>query len=175
MKGGGMNYDGFLHYESLHRPDGDQVPVDATRSLKMVVRGTPVPQGSKRAFVNKRTSKAVVVESAGARHRTYRGDIREEAESRWPWDPTDQPMVIRIVFRFRRPQSHFRTGKNAHLLRDSAPFRHTQRPDADKLLRSVLDALTGVVFVDDSQVISVAVGKEWGTVDETVIDGMLAR
>ena len=29
---------------------------------------------------------------------------------------------------------------------------HTKKPDVDKLLRAVLDALTGIVWVDDSQV-----------------------
>jgi crossover junction endodeoxyribonuclease RusA len=35
------------------------------------------------------------------------------------------------------------------------------KPDIDKLLRCILDALTGVVYVDDSQVIDVHVAKRY--------------
>ena len=35
------------------------------------------------------------------------------------------------------------------------------KPDIDKLLRCVLDALTGIVYVDDSQVIDVQVAKRY--------------
>lgn len=35
-----------------------------------------------------------------------------------------------------------------------------QRPDIDKLCRAVLDGLTGVVFKDDSQVVSLYALKE---------------
>lgn len=38
-------------------------------------------------------------------------------------------------------------------------FPHRKRPDIDKLTRSLLDALTGIVYVDDSQVCMLAVNK----------------
>ena len=36
---------------------------------------------------------------------------------------------------------------------------HTKRPDLDNLLKSVLDALNGVVFKDDSQVVAIQAYK----------------
>lgn len=38
---------------------------------------------------------------------------------------------------------------------------HTKQPDVDKLLRALMDALTGIVWVDDSQVSFVAVNKSY--------------
>lgn len=38
----------------------------------------------------------------------------------------------------------------------------TVRPDLDKLLRAVLDALTNVAYQDDSQVVSVTTAKVYG-------------
>lgn len=38
-------------------------------------------------------------------------------------------------------------------------YPHIKKPDVDKLLRSMLDALTGVVWVDDSQVSYATVNK----------------
>ncbi len=60
-----------------------------------------------------------------------------------------------MVFTFARPKSHYRSGKNAHLLRDdapSAPANHSG-PDLSKLARSTEDALTDAgVWVDDGLV-----------------------
>jgi crossover junction endodeoxyribonuclease RusA len=38
----------------------------------------------------------------------------------------------------------------------------TVKPDADKVLRALLDALTGVAYEDDAQVVDVAVTKRYG-------------
>lgn len=38
---------------------------------------------------------------------------------------------------------------------------HTKKPDVDKLLRAIMDHLTGIVWVDDSQVISVMLTKSY--------------
>jgi Holliday junction resolvase RusA-like endonuclease len=48
--------------------------------------------------------------------------------------------------------------------RASAPRLPATRPDIDKLLRAVLDALTGLVFVDDGQVVTVNMAKEYANV-----------
>ncbi len=45
---------------------------------------------------------------------------------------------------------------------DSDKWR-TTRPDADKLARAVLDALTGILYKDDSQVARLDIHKEYGS------------
>jgi crossover junction endodeoxyribonuclease RusA len=66
---------------------------------------------------------------------------------------------VGLTFRFPRPRCHY--GRRGLL--PSAPAHHTQRPDMDKLERACLDALTGVVWRDDSQVIGHLPddGKRW--------------
>jgi Holliday junction resolvase RusA-like endonuclease len=44
--------------------------------------------------------------------------------------------------------------------------RHITRPDADKLVRAVADALTGVLWRDDSQIDRMMVGKFYVRSDE---------
>jgi Holliday junction resolvase RusA-like endonuclease len=46
--------------------------------------------------------------------------------------------------------------------------RPAHAPDIDKLLRAVMDALTGIAYADDSQVIEVMVSKVYG--DTTFIE-----
>lgn len=51
----------------------------------------------------------------------------------------------------------------------SAPKTKTvcdKRPDGDKLLRAVLDSLTGVVYKDDGQIVSYEVTKRYADDDE---------
>ena len=54
------------------------------------------------------------------------------------------------------------------MLRSSAP-RAPGRPDLDKLCRAALDAMTGVVYVDDAQVAILSAAKEWGDTAETLV------
>lgn len=64
-----------------------------------------------------------------------------------------------LTFTFERPKSHVKRNGD---LRSGYSEYHVQRPDVDKLCRAILDALTGVVYHDDSQVISLSAVKQWG-------------
>ena len=39
------------------------------------------------------------------------------------------------------------------------------KPDLDKLIRAVLDGLTGVAYVDDAQVTLISASKSYGSVE----------
>jgi len=84
--------------------------------------------------------------------------------------PILDPVEILATFVFHRPKSHYRAGRNRDTLRDDAPIYHAQRPDIDKCARALLDALTGVAYRDDAQVVRLALCKQWsGIQDETVV------
>lgn len=85
-------------------------------------------------------------------------------------EPLAVPVSVFVAAYFARPRTHFRTGRNAAILRDDAPLRHTSAPDADKLARLVLDALTvaGVV-ADDRYVAVLRVDKWYAHIDRTRI------
>lgn len=120
------------------------------------VRGTPAPQGSHRAFVNRRTGRAIVTDDSPAT-RPWRTDVRAAATEHWSDAPWPGAIELHITFRFARPRGH--TGKRGLL--PSAPDHKTTKPDLDKLLRSTLDALTGIVIRDDAQVVGLAASKMW--------------
>jgi crossover junction endodeoxyribonuclease RusA len=75
------------------------------------------------------------------------------------------PVALTVVFRFPRPRSHYRTNGQ---LRKNAPIRQDKRPDLDKLLRAVGDALSGSVINDDSQISRVAASKIYGPPGATI-------
>lgn len=79
-----------------------------------------------------------------------------------PCYPLHGPVAVEIVYSVPRPTAHYRTGRNAHLLRDNAPlFPATQTSgDADKIARNCCDALTDArAFVNDAQVADLRVRK----------------
>jgi Holliday junction resolvase RusA-like endonuclease len=74
-------------------------------------------------------------------------------------EPLAEPLQMRLMFFLPRPKGHFGTGKNSAKLKASAPLAPAVKPDLDKLVRAVLDALTGVVFRDDCQVAGLSCSK----------------
>jgi len=124
------------------------------QAIQFTVYGLPVPQGSKKVI------RGNVVEMADARLRSWRQDIavasREAMEGASPYI---EPVDVRLMFWLPRPQAHFGTGRNAEKLKPSAPIAPSVHPDLDKLVRAVLDALTGIVFRDDKQVVSLTASK----------------
>ena len=130
--------------------------------LEFVVAGIPAPQGSKRAFV--RGGRVSLVESC-ARVKPYRALVSLAASQARTEAPTQQPVGIAIAFVFVRPKSHY-TSKGE--LRAGAPS-HPGKPDIDKLCRAVLDALTGILYHDDAQVVSLSATKRYGVASMTAI------
>jgi Holliday junction resolvase RusA-like endonuclease len=78
------------------------------------------------------------------------------------WKIAAAPVHVRMTFNLPRPAGHYGSGKNAGKVRASAPREHVTKPDLDKLARCVLDALTGVVYADDSQVVGINASKCYG-------------
>lgn len=147
---------GYNLTDSCPNCDADQPPF----LIRVFVPGTPKPQGSKRAIVNRHTGKASLVESS-AGVKTWRDDIRAAVLDA-PSLHFDGPVAVHCEFVLARPRSHYRTGRNAHLVRDSAPTWPTSKPDADKLARAVLDAVSSAgTWRDDSQVVELHAVKRY--------------
>lgn len=123
----------------------------------ITVRGIPAPQGSKRHVGGGRMveqSKAVGPWREAIRAETQK--IRQQRHI----PPVSRPVDVEIQFILPRPKSHYGTGRNAKILRVSAPEFPAGRPDLDKLARAVLDGLTdGGAFNDDSQVVILRLAK----------------
>ena len=123
--------------------------------MRFFVGGIPAPKGSARAFYVPKLGRAVVT-AANAKTRPWEQAVRAEA-SIAGLRPLDGAVRVEVTFLFARPAGHF----GAKGLRPSAPREHTKKPDVDKLVRAVLDALTGVAFKDDAQVVAVEARKRY--------------
>lgn len=132
-------------------------------SLEFFVSGEPIPQGSSKGFPVKRANGAMGVAITHANPKTmdWRRRIADEAQRR-----NDE------VFegdRFYRPKNNgvndgvrviatFYLTKPKSCKKNAVP---SKKPDVDKLIRNLNDALTGILFDDDSQVIVLMVRKQY--------------
>jgi Holliday junction resolvase RusA-like endonuclease len=86
-----------------------------------------------------------------------------------PKEPIRGAISITMTFYFARPRSHYGTGKNADKIKLSAPDEKTTKPDLDNLIKFVLDAMNGIVFLDDSQITHIEADKNYGEGQGTFI------
>lgn len=78
--------------------------------------------------------------------------------------PIDGPVrvVVRATFVPAKSWSKKKTAE--HLNRP-----HTQKPDADNVIKAILDGLNRIAFADDSQVAEQTIVKFWGPHARTVV------
>ena len=126
--------------------------------LDFKVLGQPAPQGSKRGYVV--NGRAVLVESS-KRVKPWREAVKHAAldamtsQAFTAATPVAGPLYVSVVYTLPRPKSHYRTGRNAHLLRDNAPRWPASKPDVEKLDRASYDACTDAgVWGDDAQIVT---------------------
>ena len=116
--------------------------------IKFVVDAPPVSQGSMTAVYNRKLGVARVRHNAAPALSLWRSLVRERAHMAKA-EVWTGPIGIRISFGIKAPQN--------------ARHGYPKRPDLDKLVRGVMDALTGCCYVDDSQVVSIQAEKVFHT------------
>lgn len=119
------------------RPTGD----NRTVTIAFSVEGKPIQQGSMRAFNNR------IVHNKTKDLMAWRGQVGQAAHVAG-CTPISGAISISMRFRYLRPKSVMRT-------------QPTVPPDLDKQIRSILDALTGIAYIDDSQVVQITASKEY--------------
>lgn len=131
--------------------------------MKFTVYVHPQPQGSAKAFVR---GKRAIITSDNVKLKPYRNEVTSvamnacmEAGYDKPIAGTHVPVTLTLEFVFHRPPS---IPKKRHAM--------VVKPDLDKLARATLDALTGVLFVDDAQVTELAVRKRYGGPERVEIE-----
>jgi Holliday junction resolvase RusA-like endonuclease len=119
--------------------------------MTFTVYGKTATKGSTRSFVRR----GHVVTLADNRNLGAWTQAAKWAARQAGASITLKPRAVKVLvtFQFVLPKS---VKARAH---------HTVKPDLDKLLRAVLDALTGIAYEDDAQVVTAVAMKVYG-VDE---------
>lgn len=124
--------------------------------------GLPVPEGGLR--IVRVPGRQRLAHQAGPRLRAWRNAVAWAArEANAVLHPRGTPVQVSCTFWIVRPASHYGTGRNRDRLRDDAPAFPVGEGtgDVDKLERAVLDALTGISYETDAQVVSGGRSKQY--------------
>lgn len=119
------------------------------RDVQFVVYGVAQPKGSTRAFVPKGWRRPVVT-SDNPRVKDWQQCIAAAAQAYTREFIAEGAIVLTVEFALPRPKSL-----------PKRVVQHVKKPDLDKLVRAVKDALTGVLWQDDSQVTSLTASKRY--------------
>lgn len=115
--------------------------------IEFIVKGTPVPKARPRAAI--RGEHAVIYTPKNtAQFELY---VKQIAAENAPPKLLAGAISLNLQFMLQRPQSL--PAKIMH---------NTKKPDIDNLSKSVMDALEGVIYERDAQIVSLLVNKDYG-------------
>jgi crossover junction endodeoxyribonuclease RusA len=129
--------------------------------LQFCVFGVAQPKGSMKAFYRPGMKFPIVTDSNRS-VKSWSQLVAEGANQALAQLPAgdrgvlDGPVRLTMAFHLPRPKKYQRRGVEP---------AHVTKPDASKLIRAVEDALTHVVYRDDSQVVELVVAKRYAAVD----------
>jgi crossover junction endodeoxyribonuclease RusA len=121
--------------------------------ITFTVTGHPEPQGSTRAFMPK-GARFPVVTSDNPSLKQWRHLVAYTAQQHTAGGPLYGGVHVTLAFTLQRPKSLPKSTR-----------QHLKKPDIDKLARAILDALTGILFPDDSEVVRLEVTKRYAALD----------
>ncbi len=123
------------------------------------VLGRPQPQGSLKGFVVNGKVRLTCDNEHTIPYRQAVGYAALRARnSDAIFEGPHVAVSVQCDFYFRRPKGH-----------KKAWTHPPTKPDIDKLCRAILDALTGILFADDGQVVGLKAVKHYGLPERTLI------
>lgn len=131
------------------------VPIGKERA-----RTVTLPNGMRRSYTPKKTKdyESLIAYEYKRQCSEFYGDMENSK--------LKQAVVLKIDIYFSIPKSY---SKGKRLAAECNLIRPTKKPDIDNVVKSVLDALNGVAYKDDTQVTELSVRK-WWTADNDRID-----
>lgn len=120
--------------------------------IKITIPIEPVEQARPRAV---RMRKGVRLYDP-AKVRNYKSELALRTSLRYNSKPLTGPLDVRLKF-YRHIQQSI--SKKERVLRLSGVHRPTVKPDTDNYIKSTLDALNGLLWADDNQIVDLSASK----------------
>lgn len=112
------------------------------------------------------TRKGKYVNEYALRYMQYKSIIRTLTRNQFKNEVLESALEVDCRFYFKPPKSY--TKKRLDQIFDSQyPF--TKKPDIDNLIKGITDALNGLVYKDDSQIVKATMSKNYGQEDKIFI------
>ncbi len=148
------------------------IPLIAIDSISFTAFCTPEPQGSMKAFIPKGWSRAIIT-SDNKDLKSYRQEVAKASlveRNKIGFNDVlfakHSPVSILLKFFFLKPESV-----------SKRRTQHVVRPDLSKLIRATEDALTGIIYTDDAQIVSIKAEKFYGLPErvEVTVSGKVSE
>lgn len=130
-------------------------------SVSFFVLGQPVSKGNMSAISLPGKRYSTLIDSTKGLKQWSRAVWTEAFRNR-PSSPWEGPIRVELEFFMRRPKSLA-----------SKVVWMVKKPDIDKLVRAVNDAMSGVIYVDDNQVCNISASKAYS--DEPGVSILVER
>jgi len=126
----------------------------------VTVHGTPVPKGRARARIAKgRNGKQFISHYTPKKTAEWENRAKMVAKLEMgPRKPITRPVALHLSVYIAPPGGWPEWKKEAAIAGDIRP---TSKPDLDNVEKAVKDALNGIVYVDDSQVVQTTQAKHY--------------
>ena len=129
------------------------------KSVRFEVMGKPATKGSFKPM-------GKFVKHDNPKLQGWTGRVAWAAHEAWRGPPLTGPVEVSAIFWKGWLKKHRRANGR---LKDEVPIFWTTTPDGDKVERALLDALTGIVFVDDKQACKGRWEKRYGEHDKITV------
>lgn len=138
--------------------------------IQFEVYGKPATQGSKRVLpIGKGDHRRHVLVDSCKDLKPWRHTVASIAAGLYSGPLLDEPIAMACIFDRVRPSGHLGTGCNAGVVKAWAPEAPVTTPDSLKQARAIEDALSKVIYKDDSRISCHVIVKQWGPVQKTTI------
>ena len=125
--------------------------------MNFIVEGKPQGKARARTFYNEKREKMQSI--TPEKTKSYEDLIRWSYKAAGGQYMGEAILEVNIIANYPIPKSFRKAEKQAAVEGMSRP---TVKPDADNIIKVVLDALNGVAYYDDKQVVSVSCTKYYG-------------
>ena len=134
-------------------------------NLEFNVEGTPVPKARARVVMRGKYPGAYTPQKS-KNYETIVADAARLAMNEAGLSMTSEPCGVSLIFSLPIPKS---ASKKQVKCMSNGEKMHIKKPDLDNLIKQVFDAMNGIVWCDDSQVVSVTAIKVYSEVPSASI------
>jgi Holliday junction resolvase RusA-like endonuclease len=132
--------------------------------MKFTIMGEPIPQARHRSF--RRNGRNVNYDPLSDVKRVYQAFLLSHPDYSSSIMRNDY-FHVSFIFNFPFNKTDSKKLKDKKM---SGDLKHTQKPDIDNLEKFFLDVMSGIVFLDDKQVVKLHSEKRWSNIASTEIE-----
>lgn len=128
------------------------------RELNLTILGTPKPKQSARFYAKGNKVFSFQKKEVVQNERNIAFEVKQQLPM--CFKPFDEPIGVEVLYVFP-PKESF-TKKQKEFLREGGIIYKDTKPDVDNITKMCLDAMQGVVYINDSRICEYKATKQYG-------------